>query len=144
MTDDEIAKVEALITLIRTGWGQDNPAFRHMFTNMFVPSATVEQMDSFDKLMHISTDPEVAARIFRVNANIDIGDIVHQVRAPTLVLHSREDAVSPFDEGERLAKLIPGAELVELETPNHIIHHNEPEMQRLIFEIDRFLAEHPP
>jgi class 3 adenylate cyclase/pimeloyl-ACP methyl ester carboxylesterase len=143
INDDARAKFEALTTLIRTGWGQDNPAFRHMFTSMFIPSATVEQMNSFDELMHIATDPEVAAQIFRVNAEVDVGDIIHQVKAPTLVLHSRQDAVSPFEEGQRLASLIPNAKLIELDSPNHIIHHKEPEMQHLVFEINKFIAEHP-
>ena len=143
MSDDDRAKVDALITLIRTGWGQDNPAFRHMFTTMFIPGATSEHMDSFDEMMRVATEPEVAAQIFKINAQIDVSDIVHQVQAPTLILHGRLDAISPFDEGRRLAASIPNAQLVELDSPNHILLHNEPAMLRLIAEIKRFLAEHP-
>jgi len=143
LSDDERAKVDALITLIRTGWGQDNPAFRHMFTTMFIPGATVEQMNSFDEMMRVATEPDVAARIFTMNAQIDISDIVHQVQAPTLILHSRLDAVSPFDEGRRLAASIPNAQLVELDSPNHILLHDESEMLHVFAEIKRFLVEHP-
>lgn len=143
MSDDDRAKIDALTTLIRTGWGQDNPAFRHMFTTMFIPTATNEQMDSFDELMHVATEPQVAARIFEANAHADVSDVVGQVQAPTLILHSRLDAVSPFDEGRRLATSIPNAQLVELDSPNHILLHNEPAMTRLIAEIKRFLSDHP-
>ncbi len=143
LSDDDRAKTDALITLIRTGWGQDNPAFRHMFTTMFIPSATTEQMDSFDEMMRVATEPEVAARIYKMNALIDVSDIIHQVQAPTLILHGRLDAVSPFDEGRRFAASIPNAQLVELDSPNHILLHGEPAMLRLIAEIKRFLAEHP-
>ena len=143
MSDDERAKVDALITLIRTGWGQDHPAFRHMFTTMFIPGATIEQMDSFDEMMRVATEPDVAARIFKINAQIDVSDITHRVQAPTLILHSRSDAVSPFDEGRRLAASIPDAQLVVLDSPNHITLHDEPAMPRVIAEIKRFLAEHP-
>lgn len=36
---------EALLTLMRHGWGQANPAFRQTFTSMFVPDATPEQAE---------------------------------------------------------------------------------------------------
>ncbi len=135
LSDDDRAKIDALLTLIRTGWGQDNPAFRHMFTTMFIPGATTEQMDSFDEMMRVATEPEVAARIFKMNALIDVSEIIHQVQAPTLILHGRLDAVTPFDEGRRMAASIPNAQLVELDSPNHILLHDEPAMLRLIAEI---------
>jgi pimeloyl-ACP methyl ester carboxylesterase len=94
-------------------------------------------------MMRIATEPDVAARIFDVNAYIDVSDIVSQVRAPTLILHARKDGVVPFDEGRRLAAAIPNARLVELDTPNHVVVHNEPAMPRMIDEIERFLLEHP-
>jgi hypothetical protein len=33
----------AILELIRQGWGQDNPAFRQMFTSQMIPGATPEQ-----------------------------------------------------------------------------------------------------
>jgi len=36
----EREEAEALVSLIRIGWGQANPAFRHVFTRLFVPDAT--------------------------------------------------------------------------------------------------------
>ena len=38
-----IEQAEALLTLMRQGWGQENPAFRQIFTSMFIPEATAEQ-----------------------------------------------------------------------------------------------------
>lgn len=143
MSDDDLEKVRAMITLIRTGWGQDNPAFRHMFSTMFIPEGTNAHMDSFDEMMSVATEPDMAARIFEENCLIDNSEILAQVTAPTLILHSRSDMVSPLDEGRRLAAGIPNAELVELHSPNHILLYDEPEMQRLLAEIDRFLEDHP-
>ncbi len=142
LSEDDRVRVESLINLIRTGWGQDNPAFRQMFTSMFIPDATPELMDSFNEMMRVATEPAVAARIFEVNAQIDVSGILHQVEAPTLVIHGRRDAVSPFDEGRRLATAIPNARLVELDTPNHIPIHFESVFPRIVAEIDDFLARH--
>ncbi len=143
VSDDDRMKVEALTTLIRTGWGQDNPAFRQMFTTMFIPGASSKLADSFNEMMRVSTSPDVAAQIFEVNAQIEVSDILHQVKAPTLIIHGRRDAVSPFEEGRRLAAAIPNAQLVELDTANHIPLQDEPVWPRIIAEIDKFLAEHP-
>ena len=40
---------------------------------------------------------------------------------PTLVLHCRDDAVQPFEEGRRIAADIHGARFVALEGRNHLI-----------------------
>ena len=41
---------ETMITLMETGWGQDNPAFRQMWTTRFVPEGTAEQHQWFNEL----------------------------------------------------------------------------------------------
>src|SRR6202043_3759518 len=40
----------AMLTLVRLGWGQENSAFRQLFTSQFVPGATKEQADWFNEL----------------------------------------------------------------------------------------------
>ena len=42
-----------------------------------------------------------------------------KIQIPTLVLHCRDDQVVPFDEGRRLASVIPGARLVPLPSGSH-------------------------
>jgi pimeloyl-ACP methyl ester carboxylesterase len=59
-------------------------------------------------------------RLRRSVDEIDIVDLLPQIKAPTLVLHCRNDAVQPFDEGRRLAAGIPGARFVALEGRNHL------------------------
>ena len=40
----EIARREAIADLMRQGWGQDDPLFRQMFTNLFIPGANPVQI----------------------------------------------------------------------------------------------------
>ncbi len=49
-----------------------------------------------------------------------------EIRAPTLVLWGRNDRLLPLRHGERLAREIPGAELVVLDA-GHIAHLERPE-----------------
>src|SRR5581483_11682282 len=44
-TQSEREAGEAMLTLARLGWGQENPAFRQMFTSQFIPSSSKEQAD---------------------------------------------------------------------------------------------------
>lgn len=137
---DSIAQADAMITMMRTGWGQDNPAFRQVFTSLFVPSGTQEQMNWFNDLQRNTTSAENAIRIRLVSDNMDVSDLLAQVKVPTLVLHCRGDAVQPFDEGRKLAAGIPGAQFVGLEGVNHLILETDESWPRFQAEVKAFLA----
>jgi DNA-binding CsgD family transcriptional regulator/pimeloyl-ACP methyl ester carboxylesterase len=137
-TPDRVYK--AIIELARLGWGTDNPAFRQVFTSRFIPEATEEQVAWFNELCRKTTSPEIAARLLEARAQIEVADLLARVRAPTLVLHARRDAVSPLDEGRRLAAGIPGAQFVELDSKNHILLDNEPAWTRFQEAVLDFLG----
>jgi pimeloyl-ACP methyl ester carboxylesterase/DNA-binding winged helix-turn-helix (wHTH) protein len=138
-SQQDIAGGDAIVTLIRQGWGQDNPAFRQLLTSLFMPGATPEQMQSFNDMQRITTSPENAARLRQSVDEIDVTDLLASVNIPTLVLHARNDAMQPFDEGRRLAMGIRGARFVALESRNHMILQNDPVWSRFFDEIENFL-----
>jgi pimeloyl-ACP methyl ester carboxylesterase/DNA-binding CsgD family transcriptional regulator len=140
LTDQQSAEADALLALMRTGWGRDNPAFRQMFTTLFMPEATPEQAHWFNDLQRLSTSPENAYRLSVTSYSFDHTELASQVRVPTLVLHGREDAVVPFEQGRRLAALIPGAQFVALESKNHILLEDEPAWKRFLSEVYVFLG----
>jgi len=71
-TDREQAA--AMLTLMRLGWGQQNPAFRQMFTSQFAPDATKEQADWFNDLQRVSCSPENAVRNLQASGEADVID----------------------------------------------------------------------
>ncbi len=101
----------------------------------------MEQMQWFNDLQRITTSPENAVRIDQATGDVDVSELLSQVTAPTLVLHCRDDAVAPFNEGRRMAAGIPGARLVALEGRNHVILEDEPAWPRFLQEVESFLAE---
>lgn len=137
---EAIERRQALITLMRLGWGQQNPAFRQTFTTLFVPDATPEQMDAFNELQRRTAAPETAARHYTASAQIDVRHLLDQVVAPTLVMHGRGDAVVPIELGRQMAAAIPGARFVPLPTQNHLFLEGEPAAERFIEEMNLFLA----
>ena len=127
---DEQLRYQAIVDLIRTGWGKENPVFRQVFTARFVPEARTEQIAWFNELCRRTTSPEMAARLLVARGQTDFRDLLPQVRVPTLVLHARRDEVVPFSMGQMLATEIPGAEFIELDSRNHILLADEPAWAR--------------
>jgi pimeloyl-ACP methyl ester carboxylesterase len=135
----ERERLAAVQTLVRLGWGQENPAFRQIFTSEFVPEGTKEQINWWNEMQRVSATPENAERFIAVVSDIDVTDLLAKVTVPTLVLHARDDARVPFDAGRRMAAGIPGARLVSLQSRNHLILENEPAYVRFLEEIRSFM-----
>jgi pimeloyl-ACP methyl ester carboxylesterase/DNA-binding CsgD family transcriptional regulator len=133
-------ETDTLLNLIRVGWGRENAAFRQVFTSRFIPDASLEQLRWFNELQRASSSPENAARLFAVLANIDVRDLAPKVACPTLVLHSREDASVPYEEGRLFAALIPDARFVTLESRNHLLLEGQPALRQFMTEVDGFLG----
>src|SRR3954453_14227563 len=139
-TDAEKEEGDAMVTLMRLGWGQENPAFRQMFTSQFIPGASKEQADWFNEFQRISASPADAVRNFTANGEVDVTSLLSQVKTRTLVMHARHDARVPFESGRRLAAGIPGARFVPIESANHIMLEGEPAQVRFLEELKAFIA----
>lgn len=101
-----------------------------MFTSRFIPGGTPEQLSWFNDLCRKTIAPGMARRLLQMRGNLNVVDLLAQVRVPTLVIHARHDEVVPLAEGRLLASAIPGAEFVELESKNHVLLENEPAWSR--------------
>jgi DNA-binding winged helix-turn-helix (wHTH) protein/pimeloyl-ACP methyl ester carboxylesterase len=136
----EIAWRTALGTLIKEGWGQETPAFRQIFTSLFLPGASPEQMDSYNELQRMTVHPDTALRLHDSFGDFDIADLLPQVKAQALVMHARNDVICPFNAGIAIAQGIPGARFVALESNNHILLEQERAFVRAIEEINMFAS----
>ncbi|UGQ47428.1 alpha/beta fold hydrolase [Massilia endophytica] len=132
-------EAELMIRMAELGWSRDNPAFRQFFTSQFIPGGSIEQQQWFNELLRISIDPAMAAQFLRVSNDIDVMDLLPLVQCPTLVLHAKDDARVPFDEGRLIASRIPNARFVPLESENHLLLEHEPAWRRWVQEIRTFL-----
>lgn len=132
---------KALKTLISLNWGAGSPVFRQLFTNLMIPTGSPRQWDWFDEMQKNTASPRNAARLFECFGGLDVRHRLAEVRAPTLVLHARDDQICPMTFGQEIAAGIPGARFVGLPTRNHILVDDDPAFARLTDEIDSFLAE---
>lgn len=131
---------EVLLQLIKVGWGKEHPAFRQVFTSLFLPEGTPEQIRDFNELQRVSSTPENAARMIDAFHHLDVNRIAKTIQVSCLVLHARGDLRIPFEEGRRLASLLPNSRFVPLQSRNHILMETEPAWKIFLNQIRAFLG----
>lgn len=127
--------LEQLFDYIDTAWGSGT-SVPH-----FVPSKTgdMQFQEWWGKYERLGASPRDVARIMRMNSQIDITDILPAIKAPTLVLHKTEDVLIDIEGGRTLARLIPGAKLVELPGKDHFVFIGS-EADQILSEIEEFIT----
>lgn len=139
---EEQARREAVLTLTRHGWGTSNPAYRHIFSQTFMPDSKPEELEWFDEFQRQCTSPENAVRFQEAFGHIDVRDSLPRVTAPTIVFHARDDRRIALEQGRELAIGIPGAEFVPLVSKNHILLGHEPAWSECVRKTGEFLQGH--
>jgi DNA-binding winged helix-turn-helix (wHTH) protein/pimeloyl-ACP methyl ester carboxylesterase len=135
---------KAWLAIMRQGWEDDNSALLRIFSSVWLPGASHEQLKWYADLLRKSTSTENAIRNRQAADEIDVIDLLGKVAAPTLVLHSRRDSSVPFEEGRRIATSVPNAKFVSLDSENHVPIPGEPAWQQFIGEIAAFLSDAEP
>ncbi|WP_108816583.1 alpha/beta hydrolase [Loktanella sp. Alg231-35] len=139
---EEQARREAVLTLTQHGWGTSNPAYRHIFSQTFMPDSNLQDLEWFDEFQRQTTSPENAVRFQEAFGHIDVRESLRKVGAPTIVFHARDDQRISINQGRELAAGIPDAEFVPLESKNHILLGHEPAWLRCVEETVAFLEKH--
>nr|WP_283842530.1 alpha/beta hydrolase [Bradyrhizobium sp. G127] len=143
VTAAALEQFDAMKTLMKLGWGANEPTFRQLFTASMMPDATKEQIDAFNEAQRISASAECAVRYLDTVANFDVRDLLPQIKVPTLVMHVRNDRRVPIAASREMAAAIPGARLVTLPGRNHILLEQDPGVPIILDEIRRFLGVVP-
>lgn len=135
----EIEEREAVMTLTKNGWGQNNPAYRQIFSSTFLPSANKEEFDWFNEYQRLTTSPENAVRFLSVFSQIDVRHQLAKIKVPTLVIHSLGDQRIPIETGKQMASMIPNAEFIGLESDGHLLLGREPSSKIFVDAIKDFI-----
>jgi len=89
---------------------------------LFAPSVAGDERFAawWARLERLAAGPARTLEILRLNARVDVTDVLGTIGVPTLVIHRRGDLVSPLANARHLAAAIPGARLLEMEGDDHI------------------------
>ncbi len=136
---DEAAEREAVITLVKHGWGKDSPLYRQIFSESFTPSATPEELEWFNDFQRQTVSPSNAVAFLEIFSRLDVRQRLKELDVPTLIFHARGDQRVGMEQAIELASTIKGASLVTLDTDNHILRAHEPAMEVVLERIREFL-----
>ena len=139
--EKERQRADALLSVIRSGWTDPDPAFRHLFTMRFLPEGSPEQMAWFDELQRVTISSDTAARLHTARSELDVTDLLPRVTTEALVMHGTGDRAVPFEEGRLIATLLPHAQLIPLDSINHILLADEPAWPEFLAQVHAFLGE---
>ncbi len=128
-------RLNPLIELCRSNWELATQVFADMSLREQQPDVALQM----SKFLNASCSGEVAAEILTQGLEIDVGDLLARVKAPTLVVHRRGDTLFPFALGQMLAAGIPNARFVPLEGTMHVPFLGDTEA--VIEAIDEFLGK---
>lgn len=140
---EEVQRWKAMITLARSDWGTDTPAYRQMWAALFMPDATPSDVSGLAENERKSMTPEDAAAFLTASLATDATTLAPKVAVPTLIMHCRGDLVVPFEQGRQLAAVIPGAKLVTFESRNHIFVSSESIGMQFFGAFIEFLNQDP-
>ncbi len=101
----------AIVDLCRSNWEMASQIFGDSSLRGQEPDVGAQWTD----VIRAACTGEVSAEIYRQGNEIDVDDLLPQVKAPTLVIHRRGDAIVPFALGQKLAASIPNARFGPLE-----------------------------
>ncbi|HVF48149.1 MAG TPA: adenylate/guanylate cyclase domain-containing protein, partial [Pyrinomonadaceae bacterium] len=88
--------------------------------------------------LRMGASPGAAVALTKMNAEIDVREVLPSVRVPTLVIHRTGDRCLKVEEGRFVASQISGAKFVELPGDDHLPFVGD--QDEMLGEIERFVA----
>jgi class 3 adenylate cyclase/pimeloyl-ACP methyl ester carboxylesterase len=135
-------------------WGRSEEAYQHetdQALQVFAARAearkavqamgmqTEEEAEAFIDYVRYGASPGMVERLYRMNREIDVRQVLPTVRVPALVMHGSEDQIVPVEAGAYTARRLSSARFIELPGVGHVaLSAGGTQIQA---EIERFLAD---
>jgi pimeloyl-ACP methyl ester carboxylesterase len=121
------------------GWAEERWGTGRMLRGMapseHIDLAGIEFAARYERQSH---SPASFVAALRAEAHWDVRPLLERITAPTLVLHRRDNPVTPLGHAELLAERIRGAELVVLDGSAQVPQLGDAD--RVAEEIERFMT----
>ena len=111
--------VESFASLIRADWDRYGISF---MLDVMQPSMPPELHEWATEWSHQAATAEDAAATWLTAFAYDVTSRLSEIKAPTLVVHRRDDRAVPFEQGREIAAGISGARFVPLEGDSHVLY----------------------
>lgn len=134
------AEAETLLRIAQIGWGRKTSEFRKVFATRFAPSASLAQLDTFDRMQQRANTPDMAVRTLEAQFRVNVKADARALRCPVLVMHVSGDQLIHATQGRSLAGLIPGARFVPVPGDYHLPMPGDGAFDQVLTEALAFLG----
>jgi pimeloyl-ACP methyl ester carboxylesterase len=125
---------EHVLALVESHWGLGSD----LLTDIFAPDADATSRKEFGRYQRACSTAATARALLAMSYDLDVRNLLAQVRAPTLVVHRANDRAAPVEQAAQLADGIAGAQLVVLPGRSHLPYAGD--AHALVTTIRRFLG----
>lgn len=125
---------EHVLGLVESHWGLGS----EVMTDIFAPDADGPTRAGAARYQRACSSAATARALLALSYDLDVTDRLSDVRAPTLVVHRRDDRAAPLAQAGVLAAGIDGAELVVLPGRSHLPYAGD--RDELVRTVRRFLG----
>ena len=91
-----------------------------MFVNACVPEENAEAEKRWGEQIVMRSNAQAAVQLMESLEPVQLLDRLPSIKLPTLILHGSRDVITPVASAERLAKLLPNAQLHIIEGAGHV------------------------
>jgi pimeloyl-ACP methyl ester carboxylesterase len=123
-----------VLGLVESHWGLGSD----VLTDLFAPDADRSTRAEIARYQRACSSAATARALLALSYELDVSDLLAQVRVPTLVVHRTGDRAAPVAQAEALAAGIDGAELVLLPGRSHLPYAGD--RDELVRVVRRFLG----
>jgi pimeloyl-ACP methyl ester carboxylesterase/DNA-binding winged helix-turn-helix (wHTH) protein/class 3 adenylate cyclase len=127
-------KHENFLNVIKQDWGK--PVGIEIRAPSMVDDAAFR--DWWATYLRMGASPSAAVALTKMNAEIDVRDVLPLIRVPSLVIHRKGDMCLKVEEGRFVAAKIPGCKYIELAGIDHLPFVGE--QDEVLEEIENFLT----
>ena len=130
--------LQAFFDYVESGWGSGTSLPK------FAPSMTEDRefQQWWGKFERLGATPGAVIALMRMNAKIDIADVLPTIRVPSLIIHRSKDVLVDVEGGRFLARHIAHSQYVELPGDDHLAWVGDNSRQ-ILSEIEVFLRTLP-
>lgn len=125
---------EHILGLVESHWGLGSD----VLTDIFAPDADRATRSESARYQRACSSAATARALLALSYELDVSDLLSQVRAPTLVVHRTGDRAAPVAQAEALAAGINGAQLALLPGRSHLPYAGD--RDELVRVVRRFLG----
>ncbi len=128
-----------LKSMIDESWTDGKSSLVRALCLAYYPDGPIDEVYETAEVLFHSQDAVLHQAARDAINNVSNVDLLGQVQCPTLIVHGRHDAIHPLSEAQKLATGIANAELIVLDTANHLPFPGHPTWPQFASAVRSFL-----